>query len=582
MKMLIKRRGLARMTAMIVLILSLSATGAFAATGGTQAGSANKATAKQDIADYAAAMQPGWNLGNTFDAVGLGGSADPSAEDETAWGNPNVTEELIQQIAAEGFKSIRIPVTWEHKMGPAPDYAIQPAYMDRVEEVVDWSLDAGLYVMLNLHHDSWRWINGMGDNRADVVNRYNAAWTQIAEHFKDHPRELMLESINEPQFSSPGASGEQEMLDALNASFYDIVRNSGGDNDTRPLVLPTMHTSSDQEHVDALYDFIADLDDPNLIATVHFYGFWPFSVNIAGYTTFKEDSKNHLIEQFDRVHDKYTAEGIPVVIGEYGLLGFDQHTGTIQQGEKLKFFEYMIHYAQTKDLIHMLWDNGQHYNRRTMEWNDPQLAAMMKASWEGRSVTGETDLIFVREGSETTRVLIPMDVHGQTLVDVSIGDRVLIAGPEYTYYKNRLTFQPGLLQELTADGDYGVNAEITARFSSGADWTFQVVLFDAPELSATSGTTEDFAIPAVFNGDQLATMEAKYEDGSNAGPQNWTSFKEFSYTFEPDYEEGEIVLKPNFFKETNDGTVHLTFYFWSGETLEYTLTKAGDQVTGTP
>ena len=28
------------------------------------------------------------------------------------------------------------------------------------------------------------------------------------------------------------------------------------------------------------------LNDSNLIATVHFYGFWPFSVNIAGYTRF--------------------------------------------------------------------------------------------------------------------------------------------------------------------------------------------------------------------------------------------------------------------------------------------------------
>jgi endoglucanase len=27
--------------------------------------------------------------------------------------------------------------------------------------------------------------------------------------------------------------------------------------------------------------------------------------------------------------------------------------------------------------------------------------------------------------------------------------------------------------------------------------------------------------------------------------------------------------------------VHLTFHFWSGDTVEYTVTKEGDTVTGT-
>lgn len=100
-------------------------------------------------------------------------------------------------------------------------------------------------------------------------------------------------------------------------------------------------------------------------------------------------------------------------------------------------------------------------------------------------------------------------------------------------------------------------------------------------LSGASGTTGAFAVPAAFNGNLLATMEAVYADGSNAGPQNWTSFKEFGYTFVPDYETGVIKLQPEFWREVNDGEVTLKFHFWSGEIVAYKVVKSGTNVTGT-
>ncbi|WP_211348332.1 beta-galactosidase [Saccharothrix texasensis] len=75
----------------------------------------------------------------------------------------------------------------------------------------------------------------------------------------------------------------------------------------------------------------------------------------------------------DGAHER----GLPVVIGEYGLLGFDRHTGTVEQGEKLKFFEYLGHYARTRKLTTMLWDNGQHLDRTTFRWCDPELYAQI-------------------------------------------------------------------------------------------------------------------------------------------------------------------------------------------------------------
>lgn len=118
-------------------------------------------------------------------------------------------------------------------------------------------------------------------------------------------------------------------------------------------------------------------------------------------------------------------------------------------------------------------------------------------------------------------------------------------------------------------------------FSRGVPWKLHVRSADVPALAGSAGTTGSFAIPTEFRGDLLATMEATYADGSNAGPHNWTSFKEFDVAFAPDYAAGEIVLRPAFFAEVADGrTVTLTFLFWSGTTLDYTLTVSGETVVG--
>ena len=175
-----------------------------------------------------AAMQPGWNLGNSLDATGA---------DETSWGNPRVTEALLDGVKAQGFKSIRIPVTWGQHQGGSPGYTIEAAYLARVKEVVNWALADGFYVMINVHHDSWQWLNSMPGAKA----RYDATWTQIATAFRDSPNKLVFESVNEPQFSDEGQS--ETYLDQLNKSFHGIVRGSGGGNATRLLVLPTLHTS---------------------------------------------------------------------------------------------------------------------------------------------------------------------------------------------------------------------------------------------------------------------------------------------------------------------------------------------------
>ncbi|KRG16566.1 hypothetical protein ACA30_01930 [Virgibacillus soli] len=524
-----------------------------------------------DIQAYVKDMQPGWNLGNTFDAVGA---------DETAWGNPHVTEEFIKHVADQGFKSIRIPVTFDGRQAAGPDYIIDADFLERLDQVIQWSLAEDLYVMINIHHDSWIWLSeGMHHNHDETLARFEETWKQLAEHFKDYSSKLMFESINEPQFN--GTEQEQfEYLQELNTAFHQIVRESGGKNDTRPLVLPTLLTGSEPEKLSDLYETITELNDPNIISTVHYYGFWPFSVNIAGYTRFEEDTKNEIISVFDRVHDTFVAKGIPVIIGEYGLLGFDTDMQAIEQGEKLKFFEFMIYYAQEKELTHMLWDNGQHFGRTSYEWSDPALYQLMKASWTTRSATAESDFIYIKNNEEIEDQSLKLDLNGNQFISLLLDEEKLLEGRDYLWDGQQLTFKADLLKYLTEDGHLGTNAILTAKFNQGADWHFHIKTYETPTLDKAEGTVANFSIPTSFNGAELATMEAFYTDGEVAGPQDWTPFKEFGYTFSPDYEKDKMIMKEAFFNEATDGEIELTFHFWSGEKIPYTLTKDGNTVRG--
>ncbi len=523
---------------------------------------------------YVEAMQPGWNLGNTLDAI----------PDETSWGNPLVTRELIEEVAAQGFKSIRIPVTWDDHVGPAPDYAVDPAWMDRVEQIVGWSLDAGLYVMLNVHHDSGEWVKRLPTNREVVLARFDAIWRQIAARFREHSDRLMFESINEPDFERGDEATRAAWLEELNRRFFEIVRSSGGPNATRPLVLPAMRTNGAQLSLDALMGTFMRLDDPHLIATVHYYGFWPFSINLDGFTTFNDRVIEDIETQIDDAHDTFVARGIPVIVGEYGLIAFDKdHHGTaVERGEMLKFFEHYTHYARARGLTHMWWDNGQHLNRTTHEWRDPVLYETIMHSLTGRSSSTSTDLIFLPKGAPVRDVALGLNLHGNEFVSLADSEGILKAAADYTVVDGKLTIKADVLA-AHAQGDLGEKEILTARFSAGPAWQIRVLHADLPTLARASGDVKKgMAIPVAFHGDLLATMQATYENGENAGPQAWTAYQEYLRSFAPDYAHNRITLLPEFFASTSGKPVNLTFHFWSGRTASYRLTIRGDRVTGRP
>lgn len=548
-----------------------------------------KAAAKTKSQLYVEAMGSGWNLGNSFDGFNTDYSQDTG---ETSWGNPVVTRELIHEIKERGFKSIRIPFT---VMGRCDkDYNINKDFLDRYEEVVNWALDEGFYVMINLHHDSWNWMKNWQLNEySPVYIEYTKIWEQLCETFKDADDHLMFESINEPQYNDAtmdwGVATGVKHTNEINQTLYDICRNSGGNNATRMLVFPTYTTNDAASVCTGLADYIESLNDENIIATFHYYSQWVYSSNL-GKTRFDEvlwqtDGKditprNSLESSFDCVYDNLVSKGIGVVVGEYGLLGFDKSDYGLENGETLKYLEYINYYAKQKGICLMLWDNGQHMDRYKYEWKNPSFGKMIEACMKGRSsyATG-LDTIYVNDNTKTADVKIPLTLNGNTFEGIYDGKTALTEGVDYTYANNTVTLKGSYITSLI-NGDYGKKATLTMKFSSGADWEQHIIYYNTPVLKDAAGTTEKFNIPVEFNG---AIAE---KATSQTGPYNWVSnntwweFLEYDSEWTADYTTNEIKMLPNYLKVVGSKTLDLIFRFYDGTVVTYTITSDGSKITG--
>ncbi|ELP69058.1 cellulase family glycosylhydrolase [Streptomyces turgidiscabies] len=574
-----RRSGPGRLLGLLVALIAaigLTSTTAFAVPGHRDASLTRlplSALAATPV-DTVAAMQPSWNLGNTLDAI----------PDETSWGNPLTTKALFDTIRAQGFRSVRIPVTWGgHQSATAP-YTIDATWMNRVKQVVDWAQADGLYVVLNVHHDSWQWIADMPTDHDNVLARFKATWTQIAAKFRDSPQTLLFESNNEPQFNNTTDAQGNQYNNELNTAFHTLVRQSGGNNATRLLMLPTLHTNASQEFLDILAAEMKSLNDPNLVATVHYYGYWPFSVNIAGGTQFDATSQKDMTDTFTRIRNTLTSKGIPVYLGEFGLLSYPDynHPARVEQGEALKYFEQFGYEARTAGVTTALWDAFNFLNRTTMQWRDPAVINQIKSSWTTRSGTASSDRIFLAKSSAITARTLTLNPNGGSFLGLWQGSTMLAQGRDYSVSGNQLTLTASALTRLAGNRAYGVNATVEARFSRGLPWKIQVTTYDRPVLSNANGNTNGVTVPTQFRGDLLATMEATYADGGNAGPTDWTPYQEFNEAFSPDYPGNALLLTSKFVNSLRDNVqATLTFHFWSGATVTYRVTKSGGSVTGT-
>ena len=294
-------------------------------------------------AEIVSQMKVGWNLGNTLDATGGKG-----LKTETSWGNPVTTKEMIDEVKAAGFNVLRVPVTWEKHLDE--DFNIDAEWLDRVQEVVDYGIDNGMFVILNTHHEEW--YMPRKSNLDEDLQHIEKLWTQIAERFKSYGEKLLFEGVNEPRLRGTsaewtGSSESREIVNRYAETFVRAVRATGGNNADRSLFITPYAASSMSANLKALK---IPENAGNIIVSVHAYLPYDFALNIQGTAVYENDgSVNRLMSDIKSV---FLDSGIPVVITEFGAVNKDNAE------DRLQCVEDYLTAAKEIGVPCIWWDNN--------------------------------------------------------------------------------------------------------------------------------------------------------------------------------------------------------------------------------
>ena len=318
-------------------------------------------------------IKVGWNLGNTLESYDTGKSG---IDSETGWGNPKTTKEMIKKVKASGFNAVRIPVTWAEHMD---ETTIQKEWLDRVQEVVDYAYDEGMFVILNMHHDDYIWFEPQPSSFNGDSTRLQYIWEQICERFADYGDRLLFEGMNEPRTVGSsmewmgGTKEERSVVNQYQKVFVDTVRASGGNNAKRTLIVTSYAASAESIALN-------EMQVPTgkyIIFSVHYYAPWKFSEGTE--TAFTDSGKSELDSKFEELEQKFIAKGTPVIIDECGCVN------SASDATRCDYYRYYVSAAKSHGIKCFIWDNGKMsgessfglFNRSNLSWNNAILEAIM-------------------------------------------------------------------------------------------------------------------------------------------------------------------------------------------------------------
>ncbi|KAL2849782.1 glycoside hydrolase superfamily [Aspergillus pseudodeflectus] len=459
--------------------------------------------------DFVAALHPGWNVGNTLDAI----------PDEGSWNNAPVEEGTFDIIKEAGFNSIRLPVTWTHHfIGGSPDWKVDPEWLQRVSDVLDMITSRDLYAIVNVHHDSWEWadVSVAGANLTMIEEKFYRLWYQIGTKLACKSSLVAFESINEP----PANTAEDGAnINKLNSIFLQAIADAGGFNSER--VVNLVGGGQDSVKTSQWFEAPANITNPWAIQ-FHYYSPYDFIFSAWGKTIWGSDSdKDILTTDFELIRNNFT--DVPLILGEY-----DASAENTEPAARWKYFDHLQHVAYDLKIATIMWDNGNdHLDRTTGEWRDPVTPQLVVGtteetlnslpdSTEDASATEQSSsaYIFHRVTDQVAAQTVPYLFNGNSLVSITdSAGTVLESGSDYSVSGANIVFSATYLAtKYTSSTAPGVIDTLTLEFDGGASSpTIEIVQWDKPVLATTSAFASavsgaDLSISITWNG--LSTVAA--------------------------------------------------------------------------
>lgn len=303
-----------------------------------------------------ALMTPGINIGNTFDST---------AGWETGWGSPRITKEFVQSLARIGFTSVRLPVAWDTYSDKG---RITKTQFKRIDEVVNWILEAGMFCVINIHWDGG-WIDSDDKQRfpdthhtfsKEAERKFRSYWDQIARHYSDKNEKLLFEGLNEEtNFENEGSMEKAyATLTRVNQLFVDTVRGTGGNN-ARRLLIVTGYSTDFSKTSQKEYKLPKDSIPGRLFVSVHYYTPWPF-VGLSRDANWgkmqatwgSEADVKQLNDLFDGMEAFCKRTNTPAYVGEFSMCSRKDKAYSVL------WTASVFHAALKRKMVPVLWDTG--------------------------------------------------------------------------------------------------------------------------------------------------------------------------------------------------------------------------------
>lgn len=504
------------------------------------------------------AMGPGWNLGNQLESV------TDNVPEETNWGNPVITEKLIQSVKAAGFKSIRIPVSYFAKIDDDKDYTIDSKWLDRVQEVVDYCIKNDLYAVINIHGDGYNTIDGSwllcnGKNQTEIKKKYKKVWKQIAERFKNYDEHLLFESMNEEfdgSYSEPNKEYYQNIND-YNQIFVDTVRKTGDNNTKRWLIIPGWNTNIDYTAgdygfklpTDQYRDKSIDKEEQRIMISVHYYSPWDFCGGENGVITqwgneADDPSKTsttcdetYMKNQLNLMKTTFADKGYPVFIGEYGSIGKTSYDSE-NEYYRAYFARKLCQLSRKNGCIPMYWDNGYNgvhgfglFDRTTCEVTQPVIIDAIMEGF-GQKASQNSTLMSVR--------LYVSDSKYWTTIQSDNTARITKKGGTYTL---KLKGDKDMLLNITTIALKDCDVELGNQTKS--DFANAQIVIDKVLFNGTDYTVKENKNDEVFSEKGSLQMDL-INQWSEAEPMIEGLQKKESFSFQDADYKDENVLEVTF------------------------------------
>ena len=333
----------------------------------------------------------GWNLGNSLECPNT----------ETEWGNPKTTQAMIHAVAEAGFNAIRIPVRWINHVNNTTDMIVNADWLARVKEVVDWCLDENMYVIINTHHEDWYDRNPYYSKQEENNRKLAALWTCVATYFRDYDQRLIFAGTNETTVNWAAPTAEQQAVqNSYNQTFVDAVRETGGKNYYRNIVVQTFACSP--YHGLNGFTIPTDKVEGRMSVEFHYYDPYEYCGNCTYYywgEAYKDkgrilasSTEKTITNLFDRITNTWAKKGLGVVMGEYGVSNhFTEDDKQTQQENMQYYLKCVVSEARQHGFAAFAWDNNA-FN------NGPENFGIFKR-WQNMAVGNTYFLKGITEGA---------------------------------------------------------------------------------------------------------------------------------------------------------------------------------------